>query len=167
MSDPGMNIYSRCRREAGFTQEQAAELLDCGVRTLASWETGVYRPSDEKVLLMCQIYRTPMLAAEHLSFSSGIAQSILPQLKELPMAQAALGLLGAIRAFTAAESDWTLIEIAADGRISPEERKSFQRLMGQLEAIVEAAYELRLCREAQGAGHEKTGLQLSPQTGHW
>lgn len=143
-----MNIYSRCRKAAGLTQEKAAEVLDCGVRTLAAWEGGECLPPDNKVLMMCEIYGTPTLAVDHLRLSSGLAWILLPQVEGKPLAQAVLSLLRAIKAFNAAESDWSLMEIAEDGSISPEERKLFDKLLEQLEDIVEAAYALRLCREA-------------------
>lgn len=148
MLDSGINIYSCCRRAAGLTQEEAAELLDCGVGTLARWETDVHRPPDEKVLRMCEIYGTPTLAVEHLRRSSELARYILPQVETRPLAQAVCGVLSAIRSFTAAELDWGLMEIAADGAISPEERRGFDFLMQSLESVVEASYELKLSREA-------------------
>ena len=162
MLDSGINIYSCCRRAAGLTQEEAAELLDCGVGTLARWETDVHRPPDEKVLRMCQIYHSPTLAVEHLRRGSELARSILPQTHEKPLAEAVLGLLSAIRMFNAAELDWGLMEIAADGAISPEERRGFEFIMLRLEGVVEASYELRLCREAEN----KKPADTEAPTGH-
>lgn len=162
MYGDGMNIYGRCRKAAGLTQEQAAELLDCGVRTLASWECGTHTPPDDKVMAMCQIYRVPALAVEHLRQSSELAASILPEMQEKPLAQAVLSLLSAIRAFNAAELDWGLMEIAADGAVSPEERRGFDFLMYRLEGVVEASFELRLSREAQN----KKPADTEAPTGH-
>lgn len=162
MTGDGMNIYGRCRRAAGLTQEQAAELLGCGVGTLARWETDIHRPPDTKVMAMCQIYKAPALAVEHLRQSSELAASILPEMHEKPLAQAVLALLSAIRAFNAAELDWGLMEIAADGAVSPEERRGFDFLMYRLEGVVEASYELRLCKEA---GNKKPADAEAP-TGH-
>ena len=148
MSGPCMNIYGRCRRDAGLTQEQAAELLDCSVRTLANWEGGVNRPPDEKAQLMCVVYRSPLLAFEHLRGGSELARELLPELRSLSLAQAALTLLSAIRSFNVEERDWELMEIAADGSVDADERHGFELLMLRLDRIVEASYELRLCREA-------------------
>lgn len=162
MKGDGGNIYSRCRRAAGLTQEEAAELLDCGVRTLASWEAGTHRPPDDKAQLMCKVYHSPTLAVEHLREGSELAASILPELQEKPLAQAVLALLSAIRAFSTAELDWGLMEIAADGSISPDERRGFDFLMYRLEGVVEASYELRLCKEAEN----KKPADAEAPTGH-
>lgn len=162
MYGDGVNIYSRCRRAAGLTQEQAAELLDCGVRTLANWECGANTPPDEKVMTMCQIYKVPALAVEHLRQRSELAASLLPEMHEKPLAQAVLSLLSAIRAFTTAEMDCGLMEIAADGAVSPDERRGFEFLMLRLEGVVEASYELRLCKEAEN----KKPADAEAPTGH-
>ena len=143
-----MNIYSRCRRAAGLTQEEAAELLDCSVRSLAAWEAGTTAPSDEKVLLMCKIYGAPILAAEHLRERSSLARTMLPEIRVRSLAEATLGLLSAIRAFNAAELDWGLMEIAADGEVSPDERRGFEFLLLRLDGIIEASFELKLAKEA-------------------
>lgn len=162
MHGTGMNIYGRCRREAGLTQEEAAELLNCGVGTLARWETDVHTPPDDKVMAMCSLYHSPALAVEHLRQGSELARSLLPEVREKPLAQAVLSLLSAIRAFTTAEIDWGLMEIAADGAVSPDERRGFDFLMYRLEGVVEASYELRLCKEAEN----KKPADAEAPTGH-
>lgn len=161
MYGAGMNIYGRCRRAAGLTQEQAAELLDCGVGTLARWETDVHRPPDEKVMAMCRIYKCPTLAMEHLRSSSELARVLLPEVEEKPLAQAVLGLLSAMRTFTTAELDWGLMEIAADGAVSPDERRGFEFLIFRLEEVVSASYQLILSREAN-----KKPADAEAPTGH-
>ena len=64
MHQRNMNIYASCRHAAGLTQEAAAELLDCAVRPLAAWEAGTCLPPDDKVMVMCRAYGTPILAAD-------------------------------------------------------------------------------------------------------
>ena len=46
MHREGLNIYAGCRTAAGLSQEAAAELLGCSVRSVAAWESGERRPSD-------------------------------------------------------------------------------------------------------------------------
>ena len=142
-----MNIYSRCRRAAGLTQEMAAELLGCSVRTVAAWELGESLPPDGKVMQMCRVYGAPILAAEHLRESSSLARAMLPEIQARSLAEAVLTLLSAIRAFTAAEVDWGLMEIAADGAVSPDERRGFEFLLLRLDGIIEASFELKLAKE--------------------
>ena len=113
-------------------------------------------------MTMSRLYRCPRLALEHLRQGSELARSIVPEAQERSLAQAVLAVLSAIRAFTAAEADWGLMEIAADGRISPEERRGFEFIMLRLEGVVEASYELRLCKEAI-----KKPADAEAPTGHW
>jgi len=59
MNKNSMNIYKLARKEAGLTQEEAAEKLHVGVRTLAEYESGRVRPNDDIVEMMTRIYGTP------------------------------------------------------------------------------------------------------------
>ena len=49
-------IYRRLRKEAGYSQEKAAELLDIGLRTLQSYEEGERSPSFETAVKMADLY---------------------------------------------------------------------------------------------------------------
>lgn len=144
MPGSGGNMYGRYRRAAGLTQERAAELLDCPVRTLANWEAGTYLPPDDKVLLMVDVYQAPTLAIEHLRSRSAMAAELLPEVSQRSLPEAALALLAAIKEFSIEENDLELMKIAADGRVSGEEKKRYAYIMAKLMDIVDAAYELRM-----------------------
>lgn len=144
MSASGGNLYGRYRRAAGLTQERAAELLDCPVRTLANWEAGTYMPPDDRVVMMVDVYQAPTLAIEHLRSRSAMAAKLLPEVVGKPLAQAVLSLLVAMDEFEVCESDVQLMKIAADGKVSGEETRRMLLLLGQLSDIVQAAYEVRL-----------------------
>lgn len=148
------NLYSRYRRAAGLTQERAAELLGCAVRSLANWEYGVHVPPDDKVVLMCDVYQAPTLAIEHLRTTTTLAQMVLPEYKKLPLSTAVCGLLASIRDFVSSESDWALMDIAADGIVDDTEAIQFRLLMQQLDKIVAAATALKF---AEGAERWITG----------
>ena len=53
-------IYRRLRKEAGYSQEKAAELLDIGLRTLQSYEEGERSPSFETAVKMADLYGRPI-----------------------------------------------------------------------------------------------------------
>ena len=139
-------MYARYRRAAGLTQERAAELLDCGVRTLAGWERGENSPPDDMVVLMVDVYQAPTLAVEHLRAVSAAARDLLPDIAPRSLSEAACGLLAAIREFEVSESDLELMKIAADGKVSSEEEKRYGHIMSQLFEIMDRAWELRMCR---------------------
>lgn len=44
------------RVNAGYTQEEAAKLLDVSVSTLKNWEKGVTFPKQPKILAICNLY---------------------------------------------------------------------------------------------------------------
>ena len=78
MSKECVNRYKSCRNNAGFTQEQAAELLHIAVRTLSEYENGGNVP-DEIVAMMADQYRAPVLAWWHLKTTSVLGK-FLPEI---------------------------------------------------------------------------------------
>lgn len=143
MQGPCRNPYSRYRRAAGLTKERAAELLDCSVRALANWEAGVNTPPDSAVVMMVDVYQAPTLAIEHLRASTALARDILPDVKVVPLSQAVCALVSEIKAFIGGDCDWALLDIASDGMVDELEQREFERLMSELNRIVEAALLLK------------------------
>ena len=58
MTDADKTIYKICRKQAGYTHERAAELLNCSVRQLARYEAGVKRPSVENLTKLADVLET-------------------------------------------------------------------------------------------------------------
>lgn len=141
------NMYGRYRRAAGLTQERAAELLDCAVRTLANWETGINVPPDDKVVLMCDVYQSPTLAIEHLRASTVLAQRVLPAVAPVSLPQAVCTLLSRVQMFANRHRTDDLLQIAEDGRIDQLERDNFEDIVAELEGIIQAALALRFSQE--------------------
>lgn len=146
MSETGMNIYGRYRRAAGLTQERAAELLGCAVRTLANWERDVNTPPDSMVVRMADVYQAPTIAIEHLRCTTMLARDILPVVKIVPLSQAVCGLIAAVRSFMEGDCDWALLDIASDGAVDELEEKEFTRLIEELDRIVQAALTLKFSK---------------------
>ena len=44
------------RVNAGYTQKEAAVLLNIGNKTLSSWENGATFPNAEKIRCICELY---------------------------------------------------------------------------------------------------------------
>lgn len=147
MPETCMNIYGRYRRAAGLTQERAAELLGCAVRTIANWEGGVNTPPDAMVVRMADVYQAPTIAIEHLRATTMLARDILPIVKVVPLSQAVCGLVSAVRNFIESDCDWALLEIASDGAVDEMEEQEFKRLLEELDKIVKAAMVLRFSKE--------------------
>lgn len=152
MQEEIRNMYARHRRAAGITQEKAAELLGCSVRSISNWEAGITVPPDDTVALMCDIYGSAALAVEHLRETSRLAADVIPALSPLPLAQAVTQLLYAMRRFETAHRADDLIWISANGQVDPgEQERVFEATLAELQDIVRAAMQLRI---AQGTSSQ-------------
>ena len=146
MSQEWESMYARYRKAAGMTQEYAAELLGVATRTLAAWERGESKPSDERVLSMVDIYTAPTLAIEHLRATTAIARGILPPVDAVPLPQAVCQLLGSIRTLEEIHAEDRLLQIAADGHVDEIEAPDFARLLEELEPVMAAVLALKYAR---------------------
>ena len=144
MFDADTNIYARCRKARGITQEYAAELLGVAVRTVAAWEAGERIPSGVMVARMVDVYQTPVLAIEHLRLNDALAREYIPRIAETPLPQAVCQLVSAVRGFAAIEGEDRLLDIAADGKVDELEKAEYEMLLEALEPIVQAAMTLRI-----------------------
>lgn len=142
-------MYARHRNAAGLTQEKAAELLGCAVRTVQAYESGEIIPPDYVVALMCDVYPAPMLALEHLRASSSMGRALIPEVSRLPLAQAACQLIYQIQDFTSKNRPQDLVWISSNGKVDEGEEQIFREIVGELEGIVQASIQLRY---AQGTG---------------
>ena len=142
-------MYARHRNAAGLTQEKAAELLGCAVRTVQAYESGEIIPPDYVVALMCDVYPAPMLALEHLRASSGMGRALIPEVSRLPLAQAACQLIYQIQDFTSKNRPQDLVWISSNGKVDEGEEQIFREIVDELEGIVQASIQLRY---AQGTG---------------
>lgn len=157
MHEPCANIYAKYRKAAGITQERAAGLLGCSVRALANWESGVNTPPDSIVVTMADVYAAQTIAIEHLRSTTQIAREVLPAVRVVPMSQAVCSLVSAIKEFVSGDCDWALLDIASDGVVDELEEKEFQRLMEQLDRIVEAALLLKYSNRGRQGGECRNG----------
>ncbi len=151
MQDEFKTMYYRHRRAAGLTQEKAAELLGCSVRTLANWEAGFTVPPDSKVALMCDVYSSTTLAVEHLRSTTSLARGLLPEVAQLPLAQAVVQLLWRLKEFDAKHRPDELLAISSNGQVDEgEQTEIFAEITRELQDIVQAALQLRY---AQGTNY--------------
>ena len=140
MSERSRNIYAVARKAAGFTQEKAAELLSVSVRCLADYELDGRAPAGDIVERMVDIYQAPYLALQHLRATNATARRIIPDTEGQALPEAVLQLISKIYEFADQHRDRQLIQIAADGVISEDERPMFDRITEELDAIIQAAF---------------------------
>lgn len=146
MQDSCRNIYYNARRAAGLTQERWAEVLGISVESVRLYEGGVNLPGDEIALRMAEVAGQQIICYWHLLQKSKMAHKLLPQIEAQPLPQAVLALLVQLRDF-ADDGMQDLARIAADGRVDPEERESYDSAMRQLRAMLAAGLHVEYAEE--------------------
>lgn len=147
MPGNGSEIYRTCREQAGLTQEQAAEGLNCSVRQLARYEAGEAPVPDDIAYQMVVLYDSQLLAVQHLRLVSHVAAEILPPVTVLDLPRAAIRIINLVGKFAERHRERALLDIAEDGVISPEERPLFDEIMAELQELVRAIMELGLSED--------------------
>lgn len=145
MSD--YNVCRIARKTAGMTQERWAEALDVSVDAVGLYEAGKIMPSDEVVLRMIEVSGHTAIGYWHLLNKSRVARELLPDAERLPLSQAAIRLLLAIREFNDKNRPEQLLWIAADGIVDPKERGEFEEIIRELQAIIRAAMQIQMSEE--------------------
>ena len=147
MPGNGIEVYRICREQAGLTQEQAAEGLNCSVRQLARYESGETPVPDDLAYAMVRRYDSQYLAVEHLRLVSHVAAEVLPPVTMLDLPRAAIRIINLVRKFAERHREQALLDIAEDGVISPEERPLFDEIMAELRELVKAIMELGISED--------------------
>lgn len=144
MPEDGRNIYKICREQAGYTQERAAELLNCSVRALARYESGETLVPDPVAYRMIQLYNSHYLGMEHLRLVSQVAAALLPPVKSCDFQTASIRLFNCVADFVEKHHDTRLLRIAEDNDVDEAERPDMDDILTELERLTMAATEVRL-----------------------
>ena len=136
------NIYTIARETAGVTLARWAEMLGVSYEAARQYEAGIITPADDIVLSMADLSGLQILGTWHLRRKSAVAHEVLPPVERLPLAQAVVQLLDAIDDFTEKHHARTLISIAADGKVLPEEQEMFDCVVCDLQPLIRAALQI-------------------------
>lgn len=134
MQNGEKNIYRRCRVDARYTREAAAEIISVSVRSLADYESGRTIPGDDIVCKMVEVYGSPELPYLHLKQNTEVGRRYLPDLflDELP--KSVLRFQRINRVAKTIEPD--LVDIACDGVIDDEEIPVWDKAKTELHDLV-------------------------------
>ena len=138
MPGNGSEIYRTCREQAGLTQEQAAEGLNCSVRQLARYEAGEAPVPDDIAYQMVVLYDSQLLEVQHLRLVSQVAADLLPPIVEVNLSMASLVLIN--RATELADNYRRMMQIAEDDRIDDQERPDYQIIQKNVRAVIAASF---------------------------
>lgn len=127
-------VYQLAREEAGYTRAQASEALDFMTESrIERIEYGTL-PFPEEVIAMSEAYRKPELCNYYCSHECAIGKQSVPQLSNADNLPAiVLEILASLNTLSR-EKD-RLIEISADGDISPDEMKDFEQIRNKLDEL--------------------------------
>ncbi len=143
------NVYCQARKAAATynerlnSREGAAELLGLSVSSLADYELGNTKvvPVD-KVVLMADLYRSPELMNHYCATECPIGCRNAQLLEVGELDRLTLKLLGKFRGTDNIAQ--TLLDVVADGVITPDEEPQIESVLQQLEEISKYTQELRL-----------------------
>lgn len=140
-------VYKICREQAGYTQEQAAELLHISVRMLCRYESGEAEVPNDVVAGMVTLYNDTYVAVAHVLSSFPPAVRILPALDPCDIQTGSLRVFNRVELFLQKRPDHKLLRIAEDGVIDETERQELDEILDDLEGLVKVFTELRLAAE--------------------
>lgn len=143
------NIYRDARLTAGLTQERWAELIGISSDAVRQYETDRILPSDEVVLRMAEAAGQQIVCYWHMLHKSRVAAKLLPEVDRKDLPEAVLQLLVAVHTF-AGGGLCELTRIAADGKISPDERERYDAAITELRSVVSAALHTEFAKEKEG-----------------
>ena len=140
------NIYRDARVTAGLTQERWAELLGISPDAVRQYETDKITPSDAVALRMAEATGQQIICYWHLLHKSRAAAQLLPSVERGSLPQAVLDLIVLTEDFQEGGMK-TLARLAADGKISADERRAYDEVLEQLRGLIAAALRVQFAEE--------------------
>lgn len=136
------NLYAKCRRETGLTQETWAERLDVSVESVKAYELGARVPPKAVVVRMVQASGCQWLALRYLQ-ETDEGLEVLPKVSITSLPMAVIALINKILAFADRSRDKQLLRIAEDGVIDETERPLFDEIVADLTELIGAVYQVK------------------------
>ena len=149
----GISIYFQCRILAAKknaylkSRESAAEYFGISVSSLANYERGNTVPPLDLIMMMADAYEAPQLknlyCLEQCPLGKG--QPVSAEIKTLEAVT--VGIIAKLDEKDIEKMRRELLNIAEDGRISPDEEKEFAAVSNELDRLAVSISELRLIKE--------------------
>lgn len=149
----GISIYFQCRILAAKnnvylkSRESAAEYFGISVSSLANYERGITVPPLDLIMMMADVYGAPQLKNLYCleQCPLGKQQPISAEIKTLEAVT--VGIIAKLDEKDIEEMRRELLEIAEDGKISPDEEDDFTAVSKELDKLAVSISELRLIKE--------------------
>ena len=148
------NRYYLARMEAAKTndrlssREGASEETGIDRKRMQRIEIGTLNPYPEEVMLMADAYHAPELMNFYCTSACPIGQKIVPKAELRELDRLTIKFLNALERIKGA--DKSLLAIAADGKLTPDEIPAMEELLEAIKAISAVGYELEIFKEKHG-----------------
>ena len=143
---PDKNVWFLSRERAGLTREAASAAMEyISEDRIQRIESDKSSPHPDEVLAMARVYHDPILTNLYCTQECPIGEKYVPKISQSELSAIVLEILDSVRGLEGCRD--RLVEIAADGVISREERPDLEKIAGQLERVSAAASTLRLWME--------------------
>ena len=149
-----VNRYYLARMEAAKTNERlssregASEETGIDRKRMQRIEIGTLNPYPEEVMLMADAYHAPELMNFYCTSACPIGQKIVPKAELRELDRLTVKFLNALERIK--DADKSLLAIAADGKLTPDEIPAMEELLEAIKAISAVGYELEIFKEKQG-----------------
>nr|DAY64606.1 MAG TPA: regulatory protein [Caudoviricetes sp.] len=149
----GISIYFQCRvlasknNENFRSRESAAEYFGVSVSSMANYERGITVPPLDLVMMMADEYHAPQLKNLYClnQCPLGKGKPISGEVKTLEAVT--VGIVAKLDNEDIEDMRRELLDIAEDGRISPDEEEDFRKVTQALDKLAVSISELRLIKE--------------------
>lgn len=148
------NRYYLARMEAAkkndhlSSREGASEETGIDRKRLQRIEIGTLNPYPEEVMLMADAYHAPELMNFYCTSACPIGQKMVPKAELRELDRLTVKFLNALEGIKGA--DKSLLAIAADGKLTPDEIPAMEELLEAIKAISAVGYELEIFKEKHG-----------------
>ena len=147
------NRYYLARMEAAkkndrlSSREGAGEETGIDRKRLQRIEIGTLNPYPEEVMLMADVYHAPELLNFYCTSACPIGEKMVPKAELRELDRLTVKFLNALDSLKGA--DKSLLAIAADGKLTPDEIPAMEELLEAIKAISAVGYELEIFKEKQ------------------
>ena len=162
MAERYPNLYQRARKEAGLTQEQAAEALSVSVETVKAWEQGQRVPRPEDAERMMAAYGTEWLGLAYTWDTCGRLGAV-PAVDPRQLPEAVLALIN--RATELADDYRRLMRIAEDGVIDEREAPEFAKIADNIRDVIAASYAVLYAEAPPGKKRDRSVAGTTKRSG--
>lgn len=148
------NRYYLARAEAAKTNERlssregASEETGIDRKRLQRIEIGTLNPYPEEVMLMADAYHAPELMNFYCTSACPIGEKMVPKAELRELDRLTIKFLNALEGIKGA--DKSLLAIAADGKLTPDELPAMEELLEAIKAISAVGYELEIFKKKHG-----------------